>query len=247
MSSSRLPGKVMKPILGRPVLALLIERIKVIKLIDEIVIATTINKNDDILERLSRDIGVGCFRGSEEDVLARVLGAAKSVNADLIVEITGDCPLVDPGIITGCIKLLLEGRYDYVSNVYSEQTFPDGLAVQVFPVKILEEISLLTDDPADREHVSLYIYSHPEKYRLKNYPARGELYWPDLAVTLDTQQDYELIKIIFEELYPKNPAFTIYDIVRFLRHSPGLIKLSEDLERRNNYLSSRPRKKANVA
>lgn len=242
MGSSRLPGKMMKPILGKPVLELLIERLKRVKLLDEIVIATTTNKKDKVLEHLSKKLKVKCFRGSEEDVLGRVLKAAKNVKADLIVEITGDCPLIDPDITTKCIKLFLKGNYDYVSNACLKKTFPRGLAVQVFPVKVLEEVNSLTDDPKDHEHVSLYIYNHPEKYRLKNYPASGDLYWPELIITLDTAQDYKLIKIIFEELYPKNPEFTVYDIVKFLRHRPELVTLNQDTERINDYLKKRPRK-----
>jgi len=241
MSSSRLPGKVMKPILGKPVLELLAERLKKVELIDEIVIATTINRGDNVIEELSKKIGVKCYRGSEQDVLKRVLDAAKSVNGDLIVEITGDCPLIDPDIVGECIKLFLEGDYDYVSNGCVEQTFPDGLGVQVFPVKILEEVESITDDPVDREHVTYYIYNHPERFRLKNYRASGKLYWPELQITLDTPGDYKLIKIIFEEFYPKNTDFSALDVVRFLRRKPELLKINNDPERRNNYLGNVPR------
>lgn len=242
MASTRLPGKVMKQILGKPVLELLVERLKKVELIDEIVIATTTNQSDDIIERFCGKIGIKCFRGSEEDVLKRVLDAAKSVNAELIVEITGDCPLIDPDIARECIKLFLKGNYDYVSNGCLEKTFPDGLAVQVFPVKVLEEVNALTKDPVDHEHVSLYIYRHPERYRLKNYKAEGELYWPELAITLDTPQDYELIKRIYEELYPGNNNFTAYDVVRFLRKNPELISINRDDTRSSDYIKCVPRR-----
>lgn len=241
MSSTRLPGKVMKPILGKPVLELLIERLKRVNLIDDIVVATTNNKEDNIIENLCKKIKIKCFRGSEKDVLERVLLAAKSVNADLIVEITGDCPLIDPYITKECIKLFLKGNYDYISNGYKEKTFPDGLAVQIVPVKILDEVNTCTTDPVDHEHVCYYIYSHPQKYRLQNYRARGELYWPELAITLDTPNDYKLIKIIFEKLYPQNPRFSAYDVVRFLRINPELVTINDDPLRRNNYFMSRPR------
>jgi len=241
MASTRFPGKVLKPVFGKPLLGLLIERLKRVELIDEIVVATTVNDKDDAIESFCKNINVKCFRGSEEDVLKRVLDAAKSVNADLIVEITGDCPLIDPDIARECIKLFLQGNYDYVSNGCLEKTLPDGLAVQVFPVKVLEEVNSLTKNPVDHEHVSLYIYKHPEKYRLKNYRAEGELYWPELAITLDTQGDYELIKKIYEELYPENNKFTAYDIVRLLRANTDLIALNNDPARRDRYLKSIPR------
>ena len=246
MTSSRFPGKVMKNILGKPVLELLVERLKTVGLINDIVVATTINKSDDIIEGLCRNAGVKCFRGSENDVLGRVLGAAKSVDADLIVEITGDCPLIDPDIVRECIKLFLKGDYDYVSNGCLEKTFPDGLAVQVFPVRVLEEVNLLTKDPVDHEHVSLYIYKHPGKYKLKNYRAEGELFWPELAITLDTLEDYELIKRIYEELYPRNHSFTAYDVVRFIRNNPGLISVNKDSARNADYIKSVPRKAKNA-
>lgn len=241
MKSSRLPGKVMKDILGKPVLELLVERLRRAELIKEIVIATTIDPADDVIDKLSKKMRVGCFRGSENDVLGRVLGAAKQYDADIIVEITGDCPFTDPGVTTECIKMFLAGGYDYVSTGCLETTFPNGLSVQVFPTKVLEEVSSLTQDPVDREHVSYYIYTHPERYKLGNYRAPEELFWPELAITLDTPGDFELIKRIFTELYPKNPEFSAYDVVRFLRNRPELARINIDTERRNNYMKRMPR------
>ena len=232
MGATRFPGKIIKPILGKPVLELLVERLKKVKLLDEIVIATTLNKSDNVLEKLSKKINVRCFRGSEKDVLARVLEAAKFVKADIIVETLGDCPLTDPRIIEKCIKTFLKGNYDYLANAL-KPSFPNGLDVQVYPTKILEEVASLTNDPLDREHVTLYIYSHPEKYKIKNLWATGELFWPELAITLDTPQDYQLIKIIFEALYPKNPDFTAYDVVRFLRQNPKLLKINKKVKRKD--------------
>jgi len=244
MTSSRLPGKVLKEILGKPALELLIERLKAVKEIEEIVVATTVNKTDDIIEALCRRLKVRCFRGSENDVLSRVLQAAQSVKADIIVEITGDCPLADPDLIRTCLKTFLEGDYDYLSNGSLKRTFPDGLDVQVFPVKVLQEVSTLTHDPSDREHVSHYIYTHPERYKLKNYEADKELHWPELAITLDTPEDLILITRIFEALYPKDRLFSAYDIVRFLRANPELTSVNKDEERLKNYLKITPRSKS---
>ena len=215
MTSTRLPGKVLKPILGKPVLELLIERLQLVKNIDEIIVATTINDTDDPIIDLCDQINVKYFRGSEEDVLKRVLDAAKSASADLITEITGDCPLIDPFIVDKCIEVFLEGDYDYVSNTI-ERSYPDGLDVQVFPVSVLEEVNSLTKDPVDHEHVSLYIYEHPERYRLKNIKANDEMFWPELGITLDTPEDYKLITRIFEELYPINSHFSATDVVNLL-------------------------------
>lgn len=232
MTSTRLPGKVLKPIIGKPVLELLIERLQCAKNINEIVVATTVNNTDDAIINLCNQLNVKYFRGSEEDVLERVLDAAKSVSADLIVEITGDCPLIDPTIVDECIQTFLEGDYDYVSNTI-ERSYPDGLDVQVFPVSVLEEVNNLTDNPIDHEHVSLYIYEHPERYRLKNLKANGEMFWPELGITLDTQEDYELLCLIFEELYPINPNFSALDIVKLLRDRPELIDINKKIERKD--------------
>lgn len=231
MTSTRLPGKILKPILGRPVLEFLIERLQHVALIDEIVVATTTNSTDDPIVNLCTRLDIKYFRGSEEDVLIRVLNAAKSASADIIVEITGDCPLIDPTIIEDCLKSFLDGNYDYVSNTI-ERSYPDGLDVQVFPVSVLEEVNFLTKDPIDHEHVSLYIYKHPERYKLKNLKANGDLFWPELGITLDTQEDYELISDIFEELYPKNPRFSALDIVKLLHDKPELLEINRHIKRK---------------
>ena len=243
MTSSRLPGKVVKEIMGRPALELLIERLRSVKEIQEIVVATTINKTDDVIEELCRRLKVKCFRGSENDVLGRVCGAVQSVSGDIIIEITGDCPLVDPDIIRTCLKLYLEGQCDYLSNGSLKRTFPDGLDVQVFSAKALEEINRLSSDPVDREHVTHYFYTHPEQFRLKNYEANDELCWPELAITLDTPEDLRLITAIFEALYPSNRLFSAYDIVRYLKANPDLVTMNMDEERLKNYLSVTPRSK----
>lgn len=232
MTSTRLPGKVLKSILGRPVLELLIERLKKVKRLDEIVVATTINDTDQPINDLCDRLNVKYFRGSEEDVLKRVLDAAKSVSADLIVEITGDCPFVDPDIVNHCLDVFNEGEYDFVSNTIS-RTFPVGLDVRIFPVRVLEEVNSLTDNPIDHEHVSIYIYEHPERYRIRNIEAKGELFWPELGITLDTMEDYELITKIFEELYPEKPYFSALDIVRLLREKPELTEINCHIRRKD--------------
>ena len=160
MGSTRLPGKVIKPILGRPMLELMIERVKKSMLVDEIVVATSTNKNDDILQELAENIHVGCFRGSEDDVLDRVLRAAQAHKADHIAELWGDCPLIDPEIIDRKIQYYLDNDFDCVGT-HLDKKFPWGISSLIFPTKILEEVSFLTQDPVDRENVSNYIYEHP--------------------------------------------------------------------------------------
>jgi spore coat polysaccharide biosynthesis protein SpsF len=229
MSSTRLPGKVLRPILGKPTLELLIERLRRAKRVQEIVLATTVNQNDDVLEEFAKRAGVSCFRGSEEDVLSRVLAAAQSVSADVIVEVTGDCPLIDPEVVDRVVDVFLANRFDYVSNDL-KRTYPSGLVVQVFPTIVLEEVARLTDSPVDREHVSLYIYEHPERFALKNVESGlPEKCW-GYRLTLDTPEDYALIREIYEELYPKNPAFLLRDVLELLERRLELLSLNQSIK-----------------
>src|SRR3954447_26803692 len=153
MTSSRLPGKVLLPARGKPLLELMVERLQRSRHLDAIVIATTEDASSDPLQELAERLGIGCFRGSEDDVLARVLGAAQAYDADLIVELTGDCPLIDPALVDHAIEGHREGGADYTATVL-EKTYPLGFAVQVFPTAVLAEVATATDDPADHEHVS---------------------------------------------------------------------------------------------
>lgn len=231
MTSTRLPGKHMLPILGRPMLELLIERLKRAHLIDQVVVATTINSTDDVIEQLTCRLGVGCFRGSEMDVLDRVLRAAQTNKADVIVEITGDCPLVDPVIIDQVITHYQNSDYDYVSNVL-ELTYPIGMDVQVFSTAVLEKVARLTQDPVDHEHVSLYIYEHPELFTLFNVRSDlSEKYW-NARLTVDTREDFEVIKKIYESLYLHNPAFTLDDIVDLLEKQKGILEINRHIEQK---------------
>ncbi len=228
MNSSRLPGKVMLPILGQPALQLLVERLQRAKCLDGIVIATTNHPADAVIERLAAKLGVACFRGSEEDVLERVLLAAQSAQADVIVEITGDCPLLDPAMVDAVVESHRSGQYDYVSNGL-RRPLPLGFIVQAFATSVLAEVAQLTQDPADHEHVSLYIYEHPERYRLHAVIMEEAEKNADIRLTLDTADDYAVISAVFEALYPKNPAFSFSDIVEFCRLQPELLELNRHI------------------
>ncbi len=224
MTSSRLPGKVLMEAEGTPLLELMVERLRRSACLDAIVVATTEGPSSDPIEALATKLRIGCFRGSEDDVLARVLGAAQAHDADLIVETTGDCPLIDPGVVDEIVERFLDGGVDYCSNTL-ERTYPRGMDVQAFPTAVLEEVARLTDDPADREHVSLYIYEHPERYRLRSVrserPETG-----DLRLTVDTPEDLALVRAIFAELYPRDPAFGLDDILALLDARPELRDLN---------------------
>jgi spore coat polysaccharide biosynthesis protein SpsF len=230
MTSTRLPGKVLARAAGRPLLQHMIERLARCPALDAIVVATTTNPADDPIEALAGELGAGCFRGSEEDVLGRVLGAARADGADLIVETTGDCPLIDPAIVGEVIAAFREGEVDYCSNTL-EPTYPRGMDVQVFPTGVLAEVDRLTDDPADREHVSLYIYEHPQRYRLlgvRAEPPRDA----DLRLTVDTPEDLALVRAVFDELYPVDPAFGLSDILDLLDARPELRELNREIQQK---------------
>jgi spore coat polysaccharide biosynthesis protein SpsF len=226
MESSRLPGKTLAPILGRPMLEMFIERLRRARRVDQVVVATTTNRADDAIEELARRLGVGWFRGSSDDVLQRVLLAARKYEADVIVETTGDDPFIDPGTIDEAIAIFMTGKYDHVSNAV-EKTYPLGLETQVFPVKVLAEVDHLTQDPADRENVSLYIYEHPEKYRLGHLFAPPKIRGREVRLTVDTQPDLDLARAIYERLYPTNPAFSIYEVIELLDREPELARMNQ--------------------
>jgi len=231
MGSTRLPGKVLMSILGRPMLALMVERLRQVRLANQIVVATTDNPTDDPIAGLARSLGVACFRGSETDVLARVLLAARKAQADLIVETTGDCPLIDPEAIDQVIDVFTKNDVDYCSNTL-QRTYPRGMDVQVFPLTLLEKVAQLTHDPVDREHVSLYIYQHPERFRLLNVPSNLPPHLGEIRLTVDTAEDLELIKRICETLYPTCPAFRLKDILDLVDRQPWLININQHIKQK---------------
>lgn len=225
MTSSRLPGKVLADCLGKPMLERMVERVRRAPSLDAIVIATTTNTTDDPVAALADRIGVDCWRGSEDDVLRRVLDAAHGHDVDVIVELTGDCPLIDPAVIEAVIARYRQGDCDYCANVL-ERTWPIGMDTQVFARHVLDDVARRTDDATDHEHVSLYIYRHPEFYRLANVAAPAAETRPELRLTLDTPEDLALIRAVYEALYPANPAFGLDEILAFLDARPEVAALN---------------------
>jgi spore coat polysaccharide biosynthesis protein SpsF len=228
MSSSRLPGKTLKLLHERPMLARIIERLKRVKLADVIVVATTNLPADEPIIDLAKEMGVGYYQGSSKDVLDRVLQAAKKYNIDIIVETCGDCPVIDPGIIDMEIQAFLANDVDYV-GCHLVKTFPVGLDAKLFTTKTLEEVANTTIDPADRENVSLYIYEHPEKYKLMNIEAKGRQRRPDLRLVVDHKEDLDLIQIIYKELYDKKLYFNYDDMLDLFERRPDLAELNKNV------------------
>lgn len=233
MKSSRLPGKVLLKVLGKSMIEHLINRLKQVPSLNEIVIATTINKEDDRLEFLAKKLEVMCYRGSEEDVMARVIEAGDSCNADIIVEITGDCPIIDPQIIEQAIRIFKFNNADYVSNAHI-RSYPDGMDVQVFNIKTLKRSSKMTKDPLDHEHVTLHIRNHPDIFSHIHLVAPPKDFWPELGLTLDEQKDYELLKKIMEYFGLDNPYFSCSEVIHLLKGAPEWAAINSDVIRKGD-------------
>lgn len=233
MASSRLPGKVLLPALGRPMLGHLLDRLQSVPEIQAIVLATTTNRSDDVLDEYSQKEGVYCYRGSEDDVMARVIGAAESADADVVVEITGDCPVIDPQIVAQTIRMFLAHSADYASNA-QVRSYPDGMDTQVFRLATLKRSAALTTDRLDREHVTLHIRNHPELFSHLHLVAPPELHWPDLGLTLDESADYELLRRLIVHFGPANPLFGCSEIVRLLRAKPDWVAVNKAVLRKGD-------------
>ncbi len=228
-SSTRLPGKVLKPILGKPMLALEIERIQRSKAIDQLLVATSTDSADDALSTLCRDIGVSCARGSLHDVLDRFYTTAEPQHPDHVVRLTGDCPLIDPAVIDATIDFYLKGSYDYVSNCQQPYTFPDGLDTEIFRFSALETAWKEAHLPSEREHVTPFIKKHPERFIIGHY--RSPTNFGHLRWTVDEPEDFELVTKVYETLYPGNPRFTMRDILSLLDRKRELMQINNRFTR----------------
>ncbi len=234
MGSSRLPGKVLMPILGKPMLELQLERIQHSRLIDEVIIATSTAPQDDPIERLARQCGVGCFRGSEHDVLGRVVETLRTFQVELHVELLGDNPMPDPLLMDAVIGYYLKHatRYDYVTNGL-KTTYPPGAEITVYPASVLIDAERRTpQDDALREHVSLHITRHPDRYRLCNLEAPPWFRYPELYLEVDTREDFEVVSAVFEHFYPSNPGFGLGQVIEFMLAHPELAERNRFVERR---------------
>lgn len=228
MSSTRLPGKVLKPILGEPMLARQIERVRRAATIDRLVVATSTDTSDDPLATLCAELGVDYFRGSLDDVLDRFCRAAERHPSEHLVRLTGDCPLADPGVIDAVVRFHIDGGFDYSSNTL-HPTFPDGLDVEVMRGSALAQAGREASDPFDREHVTPFLYHHPERFRLGSFERSPEL--SGVRWTVDYPEDYELVRRIYETLYPAKAEFALDDILGLFEKNPDLAKINAGHQR----------------
>ncbi|WP_249872149.1 glycosyltransferase family protein [Oceanobacillus saliphilus] len=223
MSSSRFPGKVLKPLAGKPMLLQQIDRIKKSEFIDKLIVATTVDTSDDAIALMCEENNILYYRGSMENVLERFYQISRIYEPKNIIRLTGDCPLIDSDIIDQVIERHLNQKNDYTSNTISP-TFPDGLDTEVFTMKALEEIFKKANRPSLKEHVTLYIHENPASFKIENIANAENL--SNHRWTVDEPEDYELVYLIYEGLYSNKPDFTFHDILKFLNENTELQKLN---------------------
>lgn len=242
MGSTRLPGKMMLDIGGKPAVQHVFERVRCAKNIHEVWLATTTNPADDTLVLWAKNFGVPCFRGSENDVLDRYYQTAKKAEADVVVRVTADCPLADPMVIDQVVGVFVHGGYDYVSNVHPP-TFPDGLDIEVFSVGVLERAWQEATLHSEREHVTPYIWKHPEVFRIQNVSYQPLATSVDLSHhrwTLDTVEDLEFIRRIMDELKRRSTPVSMgmHSVFDILAQHPDWLLVNAGHARNEGYTKS---------
>lgn len=230
MTSTRLPGKVLMDIGEQPMLAQQLRRLKQCSIADEIVIATTTNFTDEPVVQLARREGIGYFRGSEQDVLGRIVGAARQAQADVVVRVTGDCPLIDPQVVDRVIGELTNhpSECDYASNVL-QRTYPRGLDVEAIFWDSLLRVDRLATSQLSREHVTLFVYSERPDLFLCRSVVDSENN-SDLRWTVDTDTDLQLIRMLYEALDIGTRIVPYPEILAFVRAHPELARMNADIE-----------------
>lgn len=228
MGSTRLPGKVLRPVMNKPLLAYLIERLRHVTEADAFAILTTTAKQDDAIVKLCQELDVPCYRGPEEDVLLRYYQVAQQRRPDAIVRITADCPLIDPQITDQVIRTFRQAwpKWDYVST----QHFPRGLDTEVFSYAALERAALEAKDPAEREHVTPYLYRYPELFHTHLLKCPTDL--SHHRWTVDTLEDFKLVELILKKLYTSHPVFHMQEIVDLLQQHPEWVRINAHIKQK---------------
>jgi len=228
MSSTRFPGKILKPILGKSLLSRMIERLQMISHKATIVIATSDSDQDNVIEAEAQAIGVPCFRGSLNNCLDRHYQAGKQFDADVVIKIPSDCPLIDPRIIDKILDYYFdhEGEYDFVNNLHPA-TWPDGNDVEIMTMACIEKAWKEATRPLEIEHTTPYIWENPDKFRIANITwDTGLDYSMSHRFTIDYPEDYEFINRVYEELYPQKLDFSCDDILKLLETKPGIYQIN---------------------
>ena len=235
VSSARLPGKVLSPVLGVPMLFRQIERVQRCKDFNSLVVATSTDSVDTPLAEQCRERSIEVYRGSLDDVLSRFYYAALEFGAETIVRLTGDCPLVDPLLMSQMIQKFHSSDYDYMSNGL-EPTYPDGLDLEVLSFSCLKAAWERASLHSEREHVTSYIYKNSSVFSLGSIKGESDL--SHLRWTVDYPEDLRLIRAIYEGLYPQNSQFNTQDILEFLKQNPDVSAINLGILRNEGYFKS---------
>lgn len=238
MRSTRLPGKALHEIQGKPLLRQLHDRMAFSRFIDKIVIATAEGEANRPIWEFAKEHNIDYFAGSESDLTDRLYQTGKKYNADIIVRVTGDCPLVDYRIIDRMVQFYLDNRdkYDFVSNTI-ETTYPDGLDLDMMPFTTIEKMWNEVKDPFWREWFNSYIVEHPQDFRLANIKNDKDL--SDLRWTVDYEEDFVFVKKVFDELYPKKKDFSMEDVLKLIEEDPSILEINSKYTRNAAYYEAR--------
>ena len=239
VGSTRLPGKVLLDLHGKPVLWHVIKRVSHSKKINKVIVATTTLKEDNPIEELCHKEGISFYRGSSDDVLNRYYNAAQNIHSkgehlDFVVRITADCPFIDPEIIDTVIETMVTNNYDYISNAL-QPTYPDGLDVEIFTFNALIEANNNARLPSEREHVTPYIIKN-NSFRKYNFPNQKDL--SHMRWTLDEPEDYQFIQKVYNYLYDEKSLFHMQDILNLLSKYPELETINKKYQRNEGYEKS---------
>lgn len=233
LGSSRLPGKVLEKICGKTVLEHDINRLKLAKNIDEIVIATTVKEQDDKIVKEAERLGVKYYRGSEEDVLSRYYYAAKENSAEVVIRVTSDCPCLDYEILDDMIKVFRivnkDSCIDYLNNTI-ERTFPRGYDAEIFTYDVLKKAFNNAKIDYEREHVTPFIYDKKNGFKLYSY--KGEFDYSKYRVTLDTEEDFQVISAIYNELFKNERYFLLHEVVDFLDKNTEVVNINKEIKQK---------------
>ena len=225
MGSSRLPGKVMKKIIDKPMIEYLLMRVSNSKLADQIIVATSDKKENKPLIQFLKKNKIFCFLGDEYDVLSRYYFAAKKFKVKHIVRITADCPIIDPFLIDNVIRKYFKDKVDYTSNIFP-RTFPKGLDIEIFSIDTLEKTYLSETSDYDREHVTSYMRDSGN-FKLSNYSIKNDFSF--YRLTVDWKEDFDLIDQIFNIFYP-DILFKWLDVIEIIKKTPYLFEINKNLK-----------------
>lgn len=234
MGATRLPQKTLMDVAGKTLLERVVERLRLAKSVGEIVVATTSNPLDDEIVKLCQREEIEYFRGSEDDVLDRVYKASLKYRADIVVQSGADCPFYDPELIDILVGIAKWGGYDYVANDM-KLTFPNGVDAHIIPFNVLEACAKEATRLIDREDVPRYIWDRPERFKIFNLEAvpNSTLNRPEVRLTVDYPEDFELVVKIYKSIYPQNPNFSTFDIIELLDKNLGWIEINKHCKQKS--------------